>query len=231
MNARRISVAALCAGTAFCGGELVIDQPLGHAEDGGYVLPDGAPAFVGGQGCKGYAIPTQLTTCSDAQGCTYGLRCGTYNAGDECAQKAAALVPSGYPVFADCKSNPLADNAGYVCVFNEQIQPVATCPYWQAGSVVAAPVLACHMGPDGDAFCSAYLTQYVLGGGTASARCVTSCKPADDFDGQCATTVGNSGFALTPLGQPCGPSNDCEGLTMCVTRDGQSKCELPCSAL
>ena len=232
MSVRRALVATIAAAAIFCGGQIVVDQPLGHAaDDGGYVLPDGAPAFVSGQGCEGYATSAQLTNCSDLQGCTYGLDCSAYNATDECTKKAAAILPAGYPMFANCKSNPAIDNGGYVCVFNEQIQQSSYCPHWQSQLIVATPVLACHAGPDGDAFCSAYLTQYVLGGGVASARCISACNPADDFDGLCATTTGSGGgFAFTPVGQPCGPSNDCEGLAMCVTRNGQSRCELPCMA-
>jgi len=219
----------MAATAIFCGGQIVVDQPVGHAtDDGGYVLPDGAPVFVGGQGCASYTPSAQLADCDDAQGCTYGLGCDSYTANDQCAKKAAAILPAGYPFFAQCKSNPLADQANLVCVFNEQIQQISYCPYW--AHISATPFLACHTGSDGDAFCSAYLTQYVLGDGVASARCVTACQPADAFDGICATTSGAGGFALTPVGQPCGPSTDCEGLAMCITRNGQSRCELPCVA-
>lgn len=226
---RRILVSTFAAVSAFCGGQLVIDQPVGHVEDdGGYVLADGAPVFIRGQGCSGYTLATQLSTCVDLQGCTYGLSCSAYNAPNECAQKAAAILPPEYPLFADCKSDPLADNGGWVCVFNNQIMARGYCPHWDS-MFLASPMLACHTGADGDAFCSAYLTQYVLGEGVASARCITACRPADDFDGLCATTAGAGPFAQTPVGQPCGPSNDCEGLSMCVTRNGQSRCELPCA--
>jgi hypothetical protein len=219
----------MIATASYCGGELVVDQPLGHASDGGYVLADGAPAFVPGRGCVGYAPAAQLSNCNNAQGCTYGLSCDTYTSNDECAGEAADVLPPAYPFFAYCKSNPLSDprpGDKRVCAFNQQIQYL--CGDWQY--VSASPLLACHTGADGDAFCSAYLTQYVLGDGTASARCISACKPVDDFDGMCATTSGAGFFAQTAVGQPCGPSNDCEGLSMCVTRGAESRCELPCTS-
>jgi hypothetical protein len=231
MSKRRIAVAAIAVTSAFCGGQLVVDQPPGHAtEDGGYVLPDGAPAFVSGSGCESYTPSAQLANCADAQGCTYGLVCTSLTANDECAESARAILPPGYPFLTYCKSDPRSDPRPgdlRVCAFNEQIPGVSYCQYWQY--VSATPFLACHTGPDGDAFCSAYLTQYVLGDGVASSKCVTACAPADDFDGVCATTTGAGYPAITPVGQPCGPAGDCEGLSMCVTRNGQSRCEMPCA--
>ncbi len=230
MNARTCWVAAIAATSMFCGGQLVVDQPLGHAtDDGGYVLPDGAPAFVAGHGCDGYA-PTQLDCGYEP--CSYGWHCGAGTTHpDECASRARAVLPSGYPFLTGCVGDSQgASPAGYACVFNEQI-PYLSCSVRSPGEIVNVdPLLACHTGPDGDAFCSAYLTQYVLGGGVAGATCVTACSATDGFDGICETTTGAGYSAVTPVGQPCGPTNDCEGISMCVTRKGQSKCELPCTS-
>jgi hypothetical protein len=214
----------------FCGGQIVVDQPVGHADDGGYVLPDGASAFVGGHGCDGYK-PAQLDC--DAEPCTYGWHCGSGTTHpDECASAVHAVLPAGYPFQAGCVGDPQgATSAGYACAFNQQI-PYLSCAGRSPGEIVDLdPLLACHTGQDGDAFCAAYLTQYVLGGGVASAKCVAACKPTDEFDGTCATTAGaGNTAAVTPVGQACGPSSDCAGLAMCVTRNGQAQCELPCTS-
>lgn len=228
MSTRRVVITAIAAASVYCGGQLVVDQPLGHAEDGGYVLPDGAPAFVPGQGCEGYApAPLVCNPPNVFWTCSYGWKCkDNRTPDDECVTAAHAALPHGYPFITGCVGDP--NGNGHDCAFNQQLVYLPSCS--RPEIIVIDPVLACHTGVDGDAFCSAYLTQYVLGDGVAVAKCVTACTPTDGFDGICETTTGAGYSAITPVGESCGPSNDCDGISMCVTRNGQSKCELPCTS-
>lgn len=221
---RSLIVSIAIAAAVCCGGELVIDQPDGHAgDDGGYFLPDGAPAFTPGAGCMDYEPSPQLADCkSNGLVCTYGWGCSSPSSQDVCASQARNVVPVGFPYFAACRSG---GDLPSVCAYNSDIPSSRCSDNWKF--VAASPFLACRTGADGDAFCSSYLSQFVRGDARAIARCVSACTPTNTLDGMCVSTVNDAPSATVFTGGTCIPAN-CGGLDICVTRSGQSRCETPC---
>lgn len=212
MIARRIGAAALLVALAYCGGELVVDQPPGHASDGGYVLDDGALAFPPGSKCLAYSASLQRLdnfACKDESGA-------------DCLSVAKSQLPADYPFLTTCT---LEGDVPH-CWFNSNLP--ARCG---AFSVQSSVQLLCHLGTDGDAFCSSYFTQFVQGGGVAIAKCVPACAATATDDGVCLALPCGTTSTDTAMcnGQPCMPL-DCNQLDLCVTRNGQSKCEPPCIA-
>jgi hypothetical protein len=225
-----ITFASFAVLVVFCGGKIVIDQPQGHVgDDGGYILADGSPAFVAGSACSGYQpADVLLSSCPIAEtACTYGWTCvgGNSSADEHCASNATGVTPHNYPFFAAC---PNAGDQASGCAFNNDI-PYQRCTQQRwSDTVSASPFLECHLGADGDAFCTAYLSQFVLSDGVPSAKCVPSCEPSNIFDGMCWTTNAITDGGKAGIGQSCDAA-ECDGLNMCVTRNGQSRCEAPCT--
>jgi hypothetical protein len=180
-----------------------------------------------GAGCQNYAPAT--LDCGE-EPCSYGWHCNNDQPDDGCVTSAQAALPPGYPLFTGCVGDP-DGGSYYLCAFNQQIPYLGCSPNKSSGTpIAAAPVIACHTRVDGDAFCSAYLSQYVLGDGTASSKCVSACATIDSFDGTCSTTTGGNIGSFATVGNACRSTSECDGIAMCVARDGQSKCELPCAS-
>jgi hypothetical protein len=186
-------IIATCTVALFCGGKEIVNQPEGHAApDGAFVGDDGGLVITPSVECIGFEADAAAA---------YGIGGGAVaceNDG-ECFMKAASVFPQGFPVIAHC-----ADGR---CVFGEAVGPPTP---------TSLPVY-CHSGIDGDAFCSAFYSQFVNGTGSAHAKCVIGYGSSGSFDGLCAPDF--SCFTLA-----------CDRNALCVTRNALTACELPCQS-
>ena len=175
-----------------CGGRIDVTQPPGHAgSDGGFIGSDGGPVLPPGSTCDGYTPPVPTDA---SQPC---LECSSHEA---CLAAAEQVVPRGYPVTSAC--------IGSCCTGPELPQTTGPSP-------TISLVVYCNPGTDGDAFCAAYFTQFVLGAGVAKAKCVS-------YDGVSSCLVDESCPLDADAGAPC------SGIGLCVTRAGLTACEEPC---
>ena len=210
---------------AFCGGETVADQPPGHAgDDGGYFLPDGAAAFAPGAGCEGYDV-SRFSRISALQAISQFL-CS--NASD-CVAPAENQLPPGDAFLAICGGGDQ-----HFCEFNNNVNGASWIPSDYCPNGVWSEKLKCRPGPDGDAFCSAYYNQFVLGAGFTTAKCIVDCSNSDPVDpGVCMPTppttcwtFDGGNFGTTCDGGTC--TGGCDQLDFCVTRGTETHCEHPC---
>ena len=200
----------------FCGGEIILEQPPGHAgDDGGYFLDDGAVAFVPGAGCKNYDV--SRFALHSGLGAISQFVCSTAT---DCIGPAANQLPPGDAFLAIC-----AGGDQHFCHFNNHINqsgwdPSAYC----LGHGVWSEKLKCRPGPDGDAYCSAYYNQFVLGDGFTTAKCIDDCSNSDNVNpGVCMPTPPDSCWVFDAA-----TFGDCDQLDFCVTRGAETKCEHPC---
>jgi hypothetical protein len=150
-----------------CGGQ-IYGNPLGFLDDAGtYHSPDGAVLFGPGSSCVGYD-PAKFAQLEPLPAC---------EGDDFCKSWLAATVPPGYPFGAPKCSK-------------DSVQPTNDTPsvcgaYWRVASTSTYSLnpIYCTPGPSGDAFCRAFLNQFVVGGGQAGALCVHQCNYLDPEPG------------------------------------------------
>ena len=200
MTSRGKVIVTSTAFALFCGGKSSeIDQPPGFVgADGNYLSPDGSAVFTQGAACQGYDPSTfdiqPHINCVDRS---------------DCFSWASARVPNGYPEFTYC--------AGGQCRVN-----IPDVTNHQIFSDENNLFVHCNPGPSGDAFCTSYFNQFVLGSGETIGRCIQG----QDF-GACAADRG-----CWDLQQDAGAGGSCDDLLdLCVTRNSAYGCEPPCAPL
>jgi hypothetical protein len=187
----------LCLGAALgCGGKtLPIEQPPGSlGPDGGFVGADGAAVLQAGSKCQAWD-PNLLQAFATEHPCETASQCISW---------AQQNLPDGYPVFGQCILSRcwihLPDTTG-------------------TPSQLESVEIHCTPGVVGDAFCRAYFSQFVVGGGGAQARCVGGAA----FDG----CVADDSCAEGDAGS-CGSVSGA-GFNLCVSRGSVTTCEAPCA--
>jgi hypothetical protein len=192
-----------------CGGQ-VYGNPLGYLDDGGvFHSPDGAIVFGPGSACVGYdraAFDSILPAIS----------CST---DDDCNQWLHAHVPTGYAYDATCTQ------AGAVKKCNAQF--IGGQPTINTGAGVY-----CTPGPEGDAYCTALLNQFLLGDGHSRSSCVRLCQLNSPENNPPYCEPGTDQYKCSPA-QPL-ENCACDQTTLaklelCVDRGDASHCEAPCT--
>lgn len=192
---------------AACGGRLY-GNPPGYLDDAGaFHWPDGAVEYGQGTACVGYDPTVSFPK--------------TLKPYPTCQSVAdcAALFPPNYPVhFTGCQSNQCASD-----FIVEDYYPDDR--------------IYCTQGPLGDAFCSAFFNQFVVGDAHVQTSCVHECirdtgnqadpnAPCQEEFDQCVINK--------PDGQTCSCNEDwvLANTGLCVVRGDASvaRCEAPCSA-
>ncbi len=170
------TLATISAVSHGCGGKLLGEDVSGSLEDGGvFQLPDGAVLFEPGSGCATFnknAWPPwsdEHTTGPEWLGSTVGCTNNPVAPGGQAIDADPACVAWAqtlgvtYPVSTFCELAS-GDNPSYCQAFFDPRK-------------VGGDIIRCNLGPDGDAYCSAFFGQYVKGAGVAIARCEVACYP------------------------------------------------------
>jgi len=189
-----------------CGGQ-IYGNPLGYLDDAGtYHASDGAVLFGPGSACSNYD-PSNFARLEPQPKC----------ANTDCNTWLDSAIPPGYPMHAGCQGGSCG--AGLTVSANTTPEPY--------------PVY-CTPGAVGDAYCSAFLTQFVIGGGRAIAHCVHQCSEISPENGgspYCAS--GGPDFYACVAGEP---GSDCSATRrpttndeLCVIRGASASSEIPCA--
>ena len=193
-----VTAAGISASFAvFCGGKSIeVDEPSGIlGPDGNFLSPDGSPVYAQGAACEAYDAASFDNP-----------RTSNCEARSDCLSWATSRVPAGYPEFVYCAADECFTNVPDVN--NHQVFSIAN-----------TLEVHCAPGATGDAFCTSYLNQFVMGSGHTTARCIQG----PDF-GACSADRG-----CWDQKNDAGPSGCDDVLELCVSRNGMYVCERPCA--
>lgn len=194
-----------------CGGQ-IYGNPLGYLDDGGtFHAPDGAVLFGPGSACGNYD-PTKFANLVPLPTCDNDTFCEAWS---------AETLPSGYMPDPKCRDFNGKKFCGGIWSWDPNEMPEPNPIY-------------CTAGPAGDAYCSALLSQFVIGG-RADAYCRHQCdviSPEHGGSPYCrsggpdfyACVAGVAGVDCAGSGRPT------SNFELCVERGdaGYGPSEVPC---
>jgi hypothetical protein len=210
-----------------CGGRIEIRQPKGYVDDQGtFRSPDGKPYFTPGVKCAGYdpsSFAKPAPKCTDLN-----------NAPEPCTSWLRSRTPPGYPVSGGCSDfhDPAQPDRSTICGGGVLGGRMVECDW--TGCDRKFDTIYCDLGPAGDAFCRGFFSQFVLGDGTVSTRCVGGMSCTRKANGtSMPSEVCTQSFAVCQI-DPCSSSGPdatfATNLSMWVIRNGNKACEAPCAA-